>query len=263
MNIFRSTIARPSGMWGLLTALLLIAATIAVGGCRKDFLLNPFTPQGGTTQTSSGEAYLIDALDELEAISLMDLPSRRTELAKVASDTVVMYGAVSPEGTGMVVTERHTFPKGLPLITVRKSYGGPGGRVITGTWTYSSEADFASDSPDQWTISELYAGAMDTIVTRVTKNTGTEVYTFTLPVITRTTNTATGITQQTVRFARQGSVVSEISDGLGSLIRRTATNGFSNGAVHTLTTQADGSWRDVSTLGRADGTVLKTVTTGN
>jgi hypothetical protein len=235
---------------------------LAISGCKKDSPAAPVVGPTGADLTPSGEMYLIEALTELEAIADLEILPRTGAAAKISADTVLVYGMVSPEGTGMVVTERHTFQKGIPLITVRKSYGGLNGRVVTETWKYSSEADFQSNRPDQWSISEIYPGVVDTIVTRVTKNTGTEVFTFTLPIISRTTNTVTGAVQQTARFARLGAVVTEVTGGSGLLVRRTSTTGLATGAVQTTTEQADGSWRRVSTLGRADGTVLKTITTG-
>ncbi len=243
---------------------MLMLALFVVPGCQREFESAPISPRPSEDDSSdsTGQAYLIEALDELEAIAAADIPLHREYLGKITADTVIMYGALSPEGTGMVITERHTFPKGLPLITVRKSYGSPGGVVASGNWSYSSEADFRADHAEQWSVTEVVPASMDTIVTRVTRSTGTQTFTFRLPVVTRSINTTTGVTQESRRFAQAGSVITEVTDGNGGLIRRTRTTGLPNGALQTTTEQPDGSWRNVVTLGQADGTIVRTVTIG-
>jgi hypothetical protein len=85
---------------------------------------------------ATGEDYLVSALEELDAIAdwtnisqnakrTSILPSRdqKTVLAKTSIDTIYIYGAVTEDGYGATITERYTHPKGLLLITVRKSYG--------------------------------------------------------------------------------------------------------------------------------------------
>lgn len=238
---------------------------LSITGCRKDLSTAPDSSTGGSSSLSEsiGKEYLVAVLDELDAIAAAEIPVSRMTFAKSTAESVFVYGAVSPTGTGMVVTERHTYPKGILLITVKKSYGGADGRIVSGTWKYTSPANMAAGNADEWSVTEVYAAVADTIITKVTKSTGTETYTFTLPVVTVSVNTSTDVTQTTTRKAVGHAVVSEIMDEDGALVKRTTSLGLASGAVRTLTEQSDGSWRDVVTLGQADGSVLKTVTTGS
>ena len=97
------------------------------------------TPAGpGLTMEATGEEFLVSALDEVEGIASYGgrgpngaLPSKNQKaiIAAAEADTVYVYGEVTSDGYGAVVTERHTYPKGVLLITVRKSYGKPPSHV--------------------------------------------------------------------------------------------------------------------------------------
>jgi len=177
---------------------------------------------------ATGEDYLISALDEIEAIAdlsnsnvnhkgLSILPSinHKAILAKTSIDTVLIYGGLTDDGYGATITERYTHPKGLPLITVRKSYGKENGHVVTETKRYISHSDFLNDNPQQSNITEVFGLSSDTIVTHVLRNGTLETYTFRLPVVTRTINPQDGSIKVSSRFAIDSIVVTEVRDGNG------------------------------------------------
>ena len=159
-------------------------------------------------------------------------------------------------------TERHAYPKGLLLITVRKSYGKPTTRIVSETERYISFEDFLNNSTQQSNITEVYGLSSDTLVTHVTRNGTLETYTFRLPVITRTTNPLDGSIRVTSRFGDAGTVKSETRDGSGNLIQSRSTYGDSTGALTTYTAFADSSWRMVRSTGQADGSILREITSG-
>lgn len=219
----------------------------------------------------TGEEFLISSLDELNSISDWAqstapeaIPPREGKLvlSQTASDTVYVYGQVISGGYGAVVTERHSYPKGLLLITVRKSYGKGDGHVVTDTKRYISFDNFINDEPQQSSITEVYGLSADTIVTRVLRNEILETFTFRLPVITRTVNPADGSVRVTSRYGFNGAIVSEIRDGNDALIQLRTSNGLSNGALVTRTDFPDSTWRSTLTLGQSDGTVFREITSG-
>jgi hypothetical protein len=159
------------------------------------------------------------------------------------------------------VTERHGYPKGLLLISVRRSFGRNGG-IVSEVKRYVTNESFAADLPQQSVSSEVLPLMRDTIVTHVVRNGNVETYTFRLPVVTRTVNQVDNSVQVTSRFALNGAIVSEVSDGLGTLIRRTLSSALPSGALETRTEYPGGRWRTVSTLGRADGSILREITSG-
>lgn len=249
----------------LALAFLALAALAALEGCR-DGSTAPATPSAPAlfTGESTGEEFLIGAIDELAAIAAWADPlslRKPGALGKTEVDSVYVYGEVTADGFGAVVTERHAYPKGILLITVRKSYG-KNGHVMSETKRFISDESFRANLPQQSTVTDVAAASGDTIVTHVVRNGNVETFTFRLPVITRTTNQTDGTVQVTSRFAAGGAVVSEIRDEGGTLIRRTRTTSLPSGAIQTRTEYADGSWRTVSTLGQADGSVLREITTG-
>jgi len=230
----------------------------------------PSAPEPGDTAQAqeSGEQLMIDALDELESIaSWAELGGGSAErgrpllLRKTDGDSVFMYGSVTPEGLGVVVTERHTHPKGLLLITVRKSYGTPG-RIISDVSRYDTYEGFRSNLPQQTTLTEVLPASRDTIVTHVLRNGITETYTFRLPVVTSVTNLVNGTTRVTTRYAMGGAVVTEVTDENQALVRRTTSSALASGALQTRTDLPGGSWRIVTTLGRGDGSISRETVSG-
>ena len=225
---------------------------------------------------ATGEDYLISALDELDAIAdwspgkanakgISIIPSRNqvNALAKTSIDTVIIYGALTEDGYGATITERYTHPKGIPLITIRKSYGKGNGHVVTDTKRYISHTDYLNDNPQQSNITEVFGLSSDTIVTHVLRNGTLETYTFRLPVVTRTINPLDGSVKVSTRYAQDSMVVTEVRDGNGILSQLRRTYGSSDGSLVTRIEYADGTWRQTRTLGRSDGSILREITSGN
>lgn len=259
------------------SAMIIIAVIYA--GCTKGSPTDPAVspPQPAKFETS-GEEFLAAAMDEIESIAdyqyhaakslgrdvLMNLPARERKqvIRSSQADTTYVYGEITPDGYGAVVTERHAYPKGILLITVRRSYGKPGAKVVTETKRFITEQDFLYDSTEQSNITEVYGLSADTLVTHVNRNGTIETYTFRLPVITRVTNPVDGSVRVTTRYGSSGTVRTEIRDGEGSLIQFRESYGDSTGALTTYTEYADGSWRNSRTVGQADGAVLHEITSG-
>jgi hypothetical protein len=265
--------------WAIFAAALILLALALISGCGTNGALSESSnvpPIPDYVFEATGEEFLISALDEINSISDLtslngsftgvDLisplpsPNGKRVLAKTGTDTVYVYGEVTPEGYGAVVTERFAHPKGLLLITVRKTYGREDGHAVTQTKRYISNSDLLSDNPQYANTTELYACSVDTIVTRVLRNETLETYTFRLPVITRMVNPLDGSIRVTTRYGAGGAVVSEVRDGDGNLIQLRRTNGLADGSLVVRTEFPDGTWRQIRTRGQADGSILREVT---
>jgi hypothetical protein len=263
--------------------LLALALGVLPGGCNRNSIPDSMVERTGSTQVlSTGEDLLIGLLDELDAIAnsaaqpaghsdpgglaglLTNNPkdNRRLVVSAAASDTTFIYGEITPDGFGAVVTERHQYPKGLLLITVRKTHGKPQGRIVSETRKYISFADLRKDSAQQSNVTDVYGLSGDTIVTHVLRNGILETYTFRLPVVTRVVNPGDGSVRVTSRFGTAGAVVTEVRDGSGALIQLRKNNGLADGSVVNYTQYADSTWRSVRTVGQADGTVFREITSG-
>jgi hypothetical protein len=183
-------------------------------------------------------------------------------LTKTATDTVYIYGQIIPGGYGAVVTERYARPKGLLLITVRKTYGKANGHIVTETKRYVSYTDHRNGNPEQTNVTEMYGRQADTIVAHVLRNGTLETYTFRLPVVTRVVNPQDGSIRVTKRYASNGAIVSKVEDANGNLIQLSRSYGQSDGSTVTRTQFPDSSWRQVRTHGEADGTITRETTSG-
>lgn len=270
---------------GLLIVFLVIAAIIWFVGCNKDS--SPTEVSTGRIPEfqfeSTGEEFLISVLNEIESItefvlkgknvpkvnsSFNDLSQtlppkeRKLILSSTSTDTIYIYGEVTSDGYGAIVTERHAYPKGLLLITVRKTHGKPPTKVVTQTKRYITYQDFLNDTTQQSNITEVYGLSGDTIVTHVLRNGVIETYTFRLPVITRVVNPRDGSIRVTYRYGANGAIYSEVLDGDGNLIQVRITQGESNGCISTYTEFPDASWRSVRVIGQADGSIFREITSG-
>ncbi|MGB2867277.1 MAG: hypothetical protein WBD36_02405 [Bacteroidota bacterium] len=261
----------------LLSAISLwLLAVLWLGGCKDE----PSSTRSSHVQQlsqleseSSGEDFLISALDEILSVSDWSaLPpagsihdtayaNRQTKsLLKTSSDTVYAYGETTSDGYGAVVTERFSHPKGLLLITVRKTHGKEDGHIVSQTKRYVSYEDLQDDVPQQENVTEIYGLAADTIVTHVLRNGSLETFTFRLPVVSRVVNPQDGSVRVTSRHASNGTIVSEIKDGAGNLVQLRRSYGQNDGSIVARTEFSDLSWRQVRTLGQPDGAVLREVT---
>jgi hypothetical protein len=260
MNNTRLSLVRGQLVRALICLLLIGTAA----GCRDESLTLPL-PEGKATAESSPEEYLIGLLDEIGAIAAWTGPAgmqkKASALEKADAESVYVYGEITTAGYGAVVTERHAYPKGMLLITVRKSYGMPLGHVASEVARYTSVEAMRRGEPEQTSLTEVY-GLGDTIVTRVLSNGLQETFTFRLPVITATIGATAELTRSSIRFALSGDVVVETRNGLGQLIQTQRTRGEADGALVTRTEYPDSSWRETRSVGEGDGTVYRETRTG-
>jgi len=261
---------------------LLALLILRFGGCAENSSTGTADKRNPSAQVQpTGEEFLIGVLDEVDAISnsipprergslhgsaepgaIMPAADHKLQIYASTLDTTFIYGEMTSDGYGAVVTERHQYPKGLPLITVRKTHGKSQGKVVSQTRKYVSLADFRIDRAQQSNVTEVYGLSRDTIVTHVLRNGILETYTFRLPVVTRIVNPSDGSVRVTSRFGSSTAVVSEVRDGSGTLIQHRRSSGSPDGSILSYTQFADSSWRSVRTVGRADGSVFREVTSG-
>ncbi len=243
----------------------LILAAIFIAGCRKDAVDSTVDPSDDPSvlPTESPQDLLLLAIKTVEDLADWSGPARfisssaKQVLWKTTDDTTFIYGQVTPEGYGAVVTEKHTYPRGILLITVTKSYGNAAGRIVSEVKRYVSRETFLNDEPASWSQTELYALTRDTIITYVTRNGLQQTYSFRLPVVTGTIAASPEATRQTTRFARDRRIVTETRDGNGSLLQTRESSAMPDGSLITLTMYSDGTWRSSRTLGRVDGSILR------
>ena len=234
-------------------------------GCHKDQIDSPTSPPDNTEvlPTETPQDLLIATIQEVEDLSDWSGPGRVTTavgtkvVLKAEADTLYIYGQVTPQGYGATVTETHSYPKGIPLITVRKTHGREGGRIVSEVRRYTSSQAFQRNEPAQSSITEVYALSQDTIVTYVRRNGVQETYTFRLPVVTVTVASSPENTRRVARFARAGEVLVETRDGNGRLLQTRRSSGWADGSLITRTDYPDGTWRSTRTLGRVDGSILR------
>jgi hypothetical protein len=268
-----------------ITLCLLLAIASGLVGCERDVAnVGPSSllPPGSVFETT-GEEFLLSALAEIDSItafafrsgivpkdtanlhglfSALPTKDHKQVISAVDADTTYVYGQTTLDGYGAVVTERHAYPKGILLITIRKTYGKDAGHMVTSTSRYISDEDFRNDNPQQSNVTEVYGLSSDTIVTYVMKNGTTETYTFRLPVITSVTNPQDGSVRVTSRYGQNGFVYSVVRDGFGNLIQLRRSHGEDDGAIISYVQYADGSWRSSRVLGQSDGAVFHDVTSG-
>jgi len=247
-----------------ISAIITAALLVSLGACTRPGPSAPEAQLPAFEGAETPERLLISALEELDFIT--DWQARGGDppgaLARGSTDTTFVYGEITPGGYGAVVTERHAYPKGLLLISVRKTYGREEGRIVSEAKSYISYQSLADDDPQSSVITELYALSDDTIVTHITRNGLLESYTFRLPVITSQVAASPGLSRLILRYGRQGRIVVETRDGSGALLQERSNWGESDGSLFALTTYPDGSWRRTRTLGAGNGSILREIHTG-
>jgi hypothetical protein len=238
-------------------------ALLALGGCRKDEPVAPVTPPDASSvlPNESPQDLLVAAIQEMEDLGEMSLAGRIIQkggppLQAIAADTLYVYGQMTSDGYGATVSERRTYPRGIPLITVRKSFGRRG-RIVSDVSRYTSLETFRRNEPAQTSVTELYGMNGDTIITTVRRSGGVETFTFRLPVITVTLGVTSADTRRLSRYGRSGAIVVETRDGNNVLIQTRTNSTRDDGSLITRTDYPDLSWRMTRTLGRADGSILR------
>ncbi len=245
--------------------ILLVLAALVIAGCRKDAVDSPVDPTDDQTvlPTESPQDLLVSAIKTVEDLADWSGPARfigssaKQVFCKTTDDTTFIYGQVTSDGYGAVVTERHTYPRGILLITVTKSYGNAAGRIVSEVKRYVSRETFLTEEPASWSQTELYALIRDTIITYVTRNGLQQTFSFRLPVVTGTIAASPEATRYTTRFAQDHKIVTETRDGNGTLVQTRENSAMPDGSLITVTRYSDGTWRSSRTLGRADGSVLR------
>ncbi|MCL4538631.1 MAG: hypothetical protein M1378_03380 [Bacteroidetes bacterium] len=118
------------------------------------------------------------------------------KVGKVATDSIFVYGdtaTINGVLHGIVVTEKHAYPKGLLLITRSAKYSPSNTRGIASvTDRYISWAQYSAGTPEQRTESviqpQFSSGTDLTIEVHATRTKGSvtlsETYRFTSPTIT-------------------------------------------------------------------------------
>lgn len=198
------------------------------------------------------------------------------------ADSIWIYG-IEKNGIGMVVTEKHTYPKGLLLITKNYKYGIVRYEIKNGvvvnytpalvsiTEKFISWQQYNQNKPETKTIVELYPDSTGAIISHVTKYVKDrmmkETYTFKQPIITvdRSKN---------LRIVKKGDIN---RDGIATLYfddttdrllkkRTTGVNAEYNGAFFTETTELEPDqnnnlkivkWIKTTVLGLSSGRILK------
>ncbi len=187
---------------------------------------------------------------------------------KVNADSVWIYGDTLTGGIGVVVTERHSYPKGLLLITKNYKYGDYDNlEIVSITERFISWAQYNSGTPETKTKTQLtFESGSSQIITHITRWTRgvqtTETYTFREPVITIDNSRGT----KTVRKADPNNevIVTEVYNTTTNELIQSRWTGASatySGGFFTRTNNYENgnivAWTKTTTVGQADGSVLR------
>ena len=242
-------------------------------------------PNLSTTNEDSPQALVIDALKQFQdlhdwIISGKPLGKRNAllKIEQTTADSIWIYGDTLTGGIGVVVTEKHSYPKGLLLITKNYKYGigSIGGqdypRIASITEKFISWDQYNSNTPETKVETELYAED-DNIVThikRYNKNgfVTRETYTFKEPIVTidrglkvvRKGNGTTGEILTLTYDANSGKLLTARSYG-------NASGDYDDGAFFTKLTEYDPNQpplrvlreTKVVTLGKPNGEIWKII----
>jgi hypothetical protein len=215
-----------------------------------------------TTDEDTPEALVIDALKNFEEVHewiIAGKPLGKSnallKVDQVNADSIWIYGDTLTGGIGVVITEKHAYPKGLLLITKNYKYGiGTGGagdpddvkKIVNWTKKYISWTQYRNNTPEQEVKTELYAdnNKIVTYITRKNKNgiVTTESYTFKNPIVTV-------INSKDLKIVRKGSGSSgdietlTYQNSTGKLLSVRAVGSsagdYGDGAFHSSYTEYD------------------------
>lgn len=196
---------------------------------------------------------------------------------KVAQDSIFVYGdtaTVNGVLHGVVVTEKHAYPKGLLLITKSLKYAPSNTRGIASvTDRYISWAQYSAGTPEQRTESVIQpqssSGTDSTIEVHATRTKGSvtlnETYRFTSPTVTIDVSKGTRVVR-TADPAADGIVTATYDQSTGILLTKRVTGQGEAppyGGFYTQTfNYVDGelnNWVKTTTRGQADHSVIKIV----
>ena len=199
------------------------------------------------------------------------------KVGKVATDSIFVYGdtaTINGVLHGIVVTEKHAYPKGLLLITKSSKYSPSNTRGIASvTDRYISWAQYSAGTPVQRTESviqpQFSSGTDSTIEVHATRTKGSitlsETYRFTSPTVTIDVSKGTRVVR-TADPAADGIVTATYDQTTGILLTKRVTGQGEAppyGGFYTQTfNYVDGelnNWVKTTTRGQADHSVIKIV----
>ncbi len=228
-----------------------------------------------------------EALDDFEFVhqsmlsgsSLAKIAPTRSQpiVMKVATDSIFVYGdtaTINGVLHGIVVTEKHAYPKGLLLITRSAKYSPSNTRGIASvTDRYISWAQYNAGTPEQRTESviqpQFSSGTDSTIEVHATRTKGSitlsETYRFTSPTVTIDVSKGTRVVRTADPAADQ--IISATYDQTTGILLTKRVTGQGEappyGGFYTQTyNYVDGvlnNWVKTTTRGQADHSVIKIV----
>ena len=267
---------------------LLILGLLIFAGCERsdDHATDTSTKP---SSLSKDEALFImnEVLDDFEFVHQSMLsgtplakiaPTRSQPIVmKVATDSIFVYGdtaTINGVLHGIVVTEKHAYPKGLLLITKSAKYSPSNTRGIASvTDRYISWTQYNAGTPEQRTESviqpQFSSGTDSTIEVHATRTKGSvtlsETYLFTSPTVTIDVSKGTRVVR-TADPAADGIVTATYDQSTGILLTKRVTGQGEAppyGGFYTQTfNYVDGelnNWVKTTTRGQADHSVLKVV----
>lgn len=255
---------------------------------------NSQVPDNTKQSISQDEAkqILMDMLDDFEQTDQLLASStglRKAGTVSLPGKNVPIVFAVTPDSTfvygdtatidghlnGIVVTEKHAYPKGLLLITKSMKYA-PSNTVGIASVTekYISWTQYKNHTPDTRTISiagpQFSSGTDSTIQTQVTKIQGSvtlsESFRFATPIRTLDLSKKTVSVRAADPSARQ--VITAVYDmNTGMILTKRATGqgdvslgyGSYYSQSYTYNNGDLASWTKTTTVGQADKSILKVV----
>ncbi len=215
----------------------------------------------------------------LSGSSLAKIAPTRSQpiVMKVATDSIFVYGdtaTINGVLHGIVVTEKHAYPKGLLLITRSAKYSPSNTRGIASvTDRYISWAQYNAGTPEQRTESviqpQFSSGTDSTIEVHATRTKGSitlsETYRFTSPTVTIDVSKGTRVVRTADPAADQ--IISATYDQTTGILLTKRVTGQGEappyGGFYTQTyNYVDGvlnNWVKTTTRGQADHSVIKIV----
>ncbi len=265
-----------------------ILALLIISGCERS---NDHATDTSTKppSLSKDEALSImnEVLDDFEFVhqsmlssaSLRKVAPTRSQpiVMKVATDSIFVYGdtaTINGVLHGIVVTEKHAYPKGLLLITKSSKYSPSNTRGIASvTDRYISWAQYNAGTPEQRTESviqpQFSSGTDSTIEVHATRTKGSvtlsETYRFTSPTVTIDVSKGTRVVR-TADPAADQIVTATYDQATGTLLTKRVTGQGEAppyGGFYTQTfNYVDGelnNWVKTTTRGQSDHSVLKVI----
>lgn len=272
--------------------LLTFLSMLCISGCdltrNKQDTQTPDNPEQSISQDEAKQI-LMDMLDDFEqtdellgsnaSLYKASLPGRNAPIIlSVTPDSTFVFGdtmTIDGQLNGIVVTEKHAYPKGLLLITKSMKYA-PSNTIGIASITekYVSWSEYNNHTPETKTISiagpQYSSGTDSAIETHVTKIKGsvtlTETFRFAEPIRTVDMSKSTISVRAADPSAQQViTAVYDMSSGILLTKRATGQGDVSLGygsyysQSYTYSNGVLASWTKTTTVGQADKSILKVV----